>query len=272
MQHVATEAGMLAATGAGEAVVFLHGIGGAARIWAPQQKSFAQAGFRPFAIDLLGYGTRPAVDAVEFELLARDVETTISRAGLDRPVIVGHSMGGMVAQSMLRRRPQGYRAVVLACTSPAFGSSSGELQKKFLADRLGPLERGRSMQELAIDIVDGLVGSACDPAARALAIDCMAAVPTSTYRAALRCLVAFDERGHLGRIRSPVLCLAGEQDRTAPAAMIERMAGKIPGARYACLARVGHLANLEAPERFDGAIFNFLHEVLPPAMAESATP
>jgi 3-oxoadipate enol-lactonase len=56
------------------------------------------------------------------------------------------------------------------------------------------------------------------------------------------------------------LCLASEHDRTAPAAMMERMAARIPGARYACLAGVGHLANLEAPQRFDCAIFDFLRE------------
>jgi pimeloyl-ACP methyl ester carboxylesterase len=264
MQQGTTEAGVVTAAKAGEAaVVFLHGIGGAARIWAPQQKSFAQAGYRVFAIDLPGYGTRPAVDALDFEMLAQDVEAAITRADLGRPVVVGHSMGGMIAQTMLRRRPHGYCAVVLACTSPAFGNSSGEFQKKFLADRLGPLDSGKSMPELAAEIVEGLIGRPCDPSGRALAVSCMAAVPASTYRASMHCLIPFDERGNLGEIKVPVLCLAGEHDRNAPAAMMERMAAKIPGARYMCLSGVGHLANLEAPDRFDRAILDFLHEALP---------
>jgi 3-oxoadipate enol-lactonase len=276
MRQGTSEAGAVAAGKASEdagvaAVVFLHGIGGAARIWAPQRKSFAQAGFRPFAIDLPGYGTRPAVDALDFEMLAQDVEAAIARADLDRPVIVGHSMGGMIAQTMLRRRPQSYRAAVLACTSPAFGNSSGEFQKKFLADRLGPLERGKSMPELAAEIVEGLIGPACDPCGRALAVNCMGAVPASTYRASVHCLIAFDERGNLGRIEVPVLCLAGEHDRNAPAAMMERMAAKIPGARYVCLSGVGHLANLEAPDRFDRAILGFLREALPRTAAGNET-
>jgi 3-oxoadipate enol-lactonase len=253
----------------GVAVVFLHGIGGAARIWAPQQRSFARAGFRPVAVDLPGYGARPAVATLDFDTLAHDVEAAIARADLDRPVILGHSMGGMIAQTLLRRRPQGYRAAVLACTSAAFGSSSGEFQKKFLANRLRPLERGKSMPELAAEIVEGLIGPACDPLARALAVDCMAGVPASTYRAAVHCLIAFDERGNLGQIEVPVLCLAGGHDRTAPAAMMERMAARIPGARYVCLAGVGHLANLEAPDRFDGAVLDFLRAALPRTPAES---
>jgi 3-oxoadipate enol-lactonase len=276
MQQGTSDASAVAAARASEdagvaAVVFLHGIGGAARIWAPQQGSFAQAGFRPFTIDLPGYGPRPAVDALDFEMLAQDVEAAIARAHLDRPVIVGHSMGGMIAQTMLRRRPQSYRAVVLACTSPAFGNSSGEFQKKFLADRLGPLDRGMSMPELAAEIVEGLVGPACDPSGHALAVNCMAAVPASTYRASVHCLIPFDERGNLGRIEVPVLCLAGEHDRNAPAAMMERMAAKIPGARYVCLSGVGHLANLESPDRFARAILDFLGQALPRTAAGNET-
>lgn len=245
------------------AVVFLHGVGGAARTWAPQQTSFGQAGFRPIAVDLQGYGARPPVDAMEFELLAADVEDTIKRLGLDRPVLVGHSMGGMIAQTMLRRRPNEYRAVVLVATSPAFGNPSGEFQKKFLAARLGPLDSGKTMPELATGIIDGIMGATPDPIGRALAVDCMGAVPASTYRAAVRCLIGFDERDNLRKIEVPVLVLAGEHDRNAPADMMKRMTARIPGARYVCLPGVGHLPNLEAPRQFDRAILDFLREVLP---------
>ena len=85
----------------------------------------------------------------------------------------------------------------------------------------------------------------------------MSAVPADTYRAAVRCLVGFDERANLPKIGVPVLCLAGEKDPNAPAAVVERMAGKIPGARYVCLPGVGHLPNLEAPAAFDAAILIF---------------
>ena len=72
----------------------------------------------------------------------------------------------------------------------------------------------------------------------------------------------FDERANLANIRIPVLCLAAEHDRNAPPPMMERMAGKIPGARYVCLPGVGHLPNLEAPDAFDASILSFLCETL----------
>ena len=244
------------------AVVFLHGIGGSARGWSPQLTSFERAGFRPVALDLPGYGMRPAVQALDFDTLAADVEAAIARLALDRPALVGHSMGGMIAQTLLRRHPTGYRAAVLSGTSPAFGNPSGDFQKKFVADRLEPLDAGNAMPKLAEGFVDRMMGSSANPAGRALAIECMAAVPAATYRASVRCLVHFDERGNLGRIAVPVLALAGEHDRSAAATMMERMAAKIPGARYVCLPGVGHLPNLEAPALFDRTVIDFLRTAL----------
>jgi 3-oxoadipate enol-lactonase len=241
-------------------VVFVHGIGGSARVWAPQLASFAASGFDALPLNLPGYGPRPPVQAMDFDGLAGDVEAAIGQRGLDAPILVGHSMGGMVVQTMLRRKPKAYGAAVLACTSPAFGSADGDFQKKFVADRLGPLDAGKTMADLAPKLVDRMMGPSPQAAGRALAIEVMRAVPADTYRAAVRCLVTFDERGSLGRIAVPTLCLACENDPNAPAAVVERMASKIPGARYVCLPGLGHLPNLEAPHVFDAAILEFLRE------------
>jgi 3-oxoadipate enol-lactonase len=243
-------------------VVFLHGIGGGARNFAPQMASFAAAGFQPVALDLMGYGTREPVEALSFEALAEDVEFAIGESGLDQPVLVGHSMGGMVVQTLLRRRPDDYRAAVLSCTSPAFGNPSGDFQKQFVADRLEPLDSEYTMATLAPEAADDIMGPNTDPAGRALFIENFAAVPDATYRAAVKCLVTFDERKNLPNIKIPILCLAAELDRNAPPPVLEKMASKIPGAYYLCLSGLGHMPNLEAAAAFDGAIFNFLGHAL----------
>jgi len=236
-------------------IVFLHGIGGSARSFAPQIASFASAGYRPIALDLMGYGGREPVTAMSFEALAEDVEFALSRNAVERPVLVGHSMGGMVVQTILRRQRGDYRAAVLSCTSPAFGNPTGDFQKKFVADRLAPLEAGRTMAQIAPGAADSIM-------APNLFIEDYAAVPEATYRAAVNCLVTFDERANLPKIRIPVLCLAAEHDRNAPPPVLEKMAGKIPGAYYLCLSGLGHMPNLEAPGAFDTAIFNFLAHAL----------
>jgi 3-oxoadipate enol-lactonase len=186
------------------------------------------------------------------------VEAAIERLQLDRPVLVGHSLGGMVVQSLLRRRPGDYRAAVLSCTSAAFGNPAGDFQRQFFADRLAPLDAGRSMADVAREAISNMMGPNPDPSGRAAAIETFAATPPSTYRAAVQCLVGFDERTNLTNIRVPVLCLAGEHDRNAAPAMMQRMASKIPGARYVCLPGVGHQPNLEAPQVFDAAVLEFL--------------
>ena len=87
----------------------------------------------------------------------------------------------------------------------------------------------------------------------------MSAVPADTYRAAVRCLVAFDERANLGQHRAFPCCASPARTTpTRPPPVMERMAGKIPGARYVCLPGVGHLPNLEAPAAFDAAVLGFL--------------
>jgi len=243
-------------------VIFLHGIGVSARMFAPQVASFAAAGYQPVALDLPGYGDRTPVEAMSFEALAEDVEFTITQNALEKPVLLGNSMGGMVVQTMLRRRPDDYRAAVLSCTSPAFGNPAGDFQKKFVADRLAPLEAGRTMADIAPDAAAGMMGPNPDPAGRALFIEQYALTPESTYRAAVQSLVTFDERANLPAIKVPVLCLAAEHDRNAPPPVLEKMAAKIPGARYVCLPGLGHMPNLEAPQAFDATIFNFLNAAL----------
>jgi pimeloyl-ACP methyl ester carboxylesterase len=243
-------------------VIFLHGIGGSGRMFAPQVASFASAGYYPVALDLPGYGDRTPVEAMSFEALAEDVEFTITQNALEKPVLLGNSMGGMVVQTMLRRRPDDYRAAVLSCTSPAFGNPAGDFQKKFVADRLAPLEAGRTMADIAPDAAAGLMGPNADPAGKALFIEQYALTPESTYRAAVQSLVTFDERANLPAIKVPVLCLAAEHDRNAPPPVLEKMAAKIPGARYVCLPGLGHMPNLEAPQAFDATIFNFLNAAL----------
>ena len=243
-------------------VIFLHGIGGGAKSFAPQIASFASAGYQPVSLDLPGYGGRTLVDTMSFDALAEDVELTIARSGLDQPVLVGHSMGGMVVQTLLRRRPDDYAAAVLSCTSPAFGNPAGDFQKKFVSARLAPLDAGRTMADAAPDAADSVMGPQADPAGRALFIEQYARVPEATYRAAVNCLVTFDERANLAAIKIPVLCLGAEHDRNAPASMVEKMASRIPGAQYVYFEGLGHMPNLEAPAAFDAAIFRFLKSAL----------
>ncbi|MGD9920518.1 MAG: alpha/beta fold hydrolase [Pseudorhodoplanes sp.] len=242
-------------------VVFIHGVGGSARAWQWQAESFRAAGYIPLALDLPGYGGRPAIERIDFEEFSEDVEAQIAAAGMVRPVLIGHSLGGMIAQTMLRRKPDGYQAVVLVGTSPAFGKPDGDFQKKFVADRLAPLRSGRTMAELAAGMINEIIGPNANPEGKQIAIASMASAPAATYQACVEAIVTFEERANLGNIRVPTMCLVGEFDTNAPAPMMERMAAKIPGAKFTLLPGLGHLPNLEDPAAFDAAVLGFLRDL-----------
>ncbi len=175
-------------------LVFLHGIGGAARAWRGQLEHFGDR-FRAIAWDMPGYNGSALLPSVSIASLAEALRDFLQQLGAAKPVLVGHSIGGMIVQQLLATRPEIAGAVVLAQTSPAFGKPDGDWQKSFLDARLGPLDRGETMASLAPNLVKELVGDNPDASGMKLARDCMAAVPEATYRATMLALMGFDQRG-----------------------------------------------------------------------------
>ena len=241
-------------------LVFLHGIGGAARAWRSQITSFG-ARYRAIAWDMPGYGGSAPLTNVSIAALADALQDFLQQIDADRPILVGHSIGGMIVQQWLIKHPRVAAAVVLAQTSPAFGKADGDWQKSFIAARLGPLDRGETMKSLAPSLVKELVGDDPDPKGMELARECMASVPEASYRAMMLALMGFDQRSTLKDISVPTLLLSGSKDNNAPAPMMAKTATFIPSAEYVELAGVGHLANLERPDAFDEALGRFLNSV-----------
>ena len=246
--------------GEGPAVVFLHGIGGDAESWLPELEALSDR-CRAIAWDMPGYGASPALSEMTFPHLADALAALLDTVGSDHAHLVGHSIGGMVAQELAATRPERVASLVLYATSPAFGKTDGAWQQAFLDARLAPLDAGRTMAELAPSVVAGLVGSDAEAQGVARATAAMSRVPEAAYRAAMRCLVTFDQRNALPELAVPVLVLAGAEDDNAPARMMARMAARIPGARFEIIAGAGHLAHFERPAAFRAALTGFLDAV-----------
>jgi 3-oxoadipate enol-lactonase len=244
----------------GTPLVFLHGIGGAARAWRGQLASFGDR-YRAVAWDMPGYGGSAALANVGITTLADALQDFLQQIGASRPILVGHSIGGMIVQQWLIKHPGAATAVVLAQTSPAFGKAEGDWQKQFIEARLGPLDRGETMETLAPSLVKELVGDHPDTGGMQVARNCMASVPEASYRAMMLALLGFDQRKALGDIAVPTLVLSGSKDKNAPAPMMAKMATYIPSATYIELEGAGHLVNLEQPRAFDAALAQFLNTV-----------
>ncbi|RYF17533.1 MAG: alpha/beta fold hydrolase [Comamonadaceae bacterium] len=244
--------------GGGPTVLMLHGIGGGHLAFAPQVESLASAGYRAVAWDMPGYGHSAPIEPYTFKGLAQSCVQLIESLKVDNVILVGHSMGGMVAQEVVARRPELVSRLVLCGTSPAFGKPDGDWQREFIAQRTAPLDAGQSMAELAETLVPRMVGPGSLPEGVRLATHCMGLVPAATYRRALECIVTFDRRDNLGNIHVPTLLLAGEHDRNAPPSVMKKMAQAIAGSTFLEMKGIGHLQNLEAPEEFDALLLNFL--------------
>jgi len=244
-------------TNTGDTLLFLHGLGGDHTNWKPQLDAFGQQ-HRCISWTMPGYGASTPLDPMTWPTLADAAVSLLDDYGVARASLIGLSMGGMVAQQFAVDHADRLDRLVLVATSPSFGRPGSDFKEKYLAARYEPLDRGETPADLAPKVVEGLLGPDPHPDARANCIASMSNITTDAYRRALECLVtwAFDDQLH--RITAPTMCIAGEEDRTAPVSSVQRMADGIAGARLDVIAAAGHLVNLDKPDEFNSLLTDFL--------------
>lgn len=246
----------------GALVLLLHGVGGGREAWGAAGSgsgaALAASGFTAVAVDFPGYGQSTPIAPYDLAGIAAALERLIAQLGLGPAILVGHSMGGMVAQELTARSPSAVAGLVLASTSPAFGKPGGDWQRDFLQSRFAPLDAGAGMAGLAAQLVPAMLPPDASAAMRASAQALMAGVPEATYRSAVAALVAFDRRAHLPLISVPTLVITGESDTTAAPEVARKMAERIPGALLQTVPGAGHLLPMEQPHAFNTALLAFL--------------
>ena len=244
--------------GAGHTVLMLHGMAGTHLAFAPQVESLAMAGYRAVAWDMPGYGLSPPVEPYNFKGLAARCTALTEALHCGTVTLLGHDIGGMVAQEVIARRPELVDKLVLCGTRSAFAPEDAPAQQAFVASRTALLDGGRGMEAVAETLVPQLVGPGSLPEGVRLAEHCVRQVNPSTYRRALEAYVSFDRQASLPNIHVPTLLVAGEHDRDAPSEEMRQMAHCIPSSTFLQLRGIGHLPNLEAPDDFDAAVLSFL--------------
>ncbi|MDD0813900.1 alpha/beta hydrolase [Curvibacter sp. HBC28] len=241
--------------GAGPTLLMLHDSLGGHLTFAPQVESFASAGYRAMAWDMPGYGRSAPIDPYNFKSLANSCIALIEGLRSGPLVLIGHGMGGMVAQEVVARRPDLVRRLVLCATLARGFEASGGTEGEAAAE----LSEGQTLAQLSELHLPRLVGPGALPEGVMLAQHAMAQVNPSAYRRAVAEAAFFNRQDDLIRIHVPTLLVAGEFDRLAPPEHMKRMVDRIgPSSTLAVLRGIGHLPQLEAPDDFDSTVLNFL--------------
>lgn len=241
----------------GQPVICLHGIGGNDTSFAAQSTGLAND-FRVLAWNMPGYnGSHPLTD-VTFENLSNSLIAFMDALDIASAHIMGQSIGGMLAQEIAIRHPDRVRSLILIATSVAFGGRDDSFKDRFLADRLAPLDKGKTMADLATEFVPEITGSIASQETIQDAIMAMAAVPEATYRQIIRCLTTFNRRDDQHLLTMPTCLIAGEEDQNAPAASMQKMATRIQESQFHLVEKAGHLVNSEASDIVNDIVRDFL--------------
>jgi len=247
-------------SGSGDITAFLfHGAFGAKEYWLRQIEALTGAGYRVVAWDAPGYGVSPLPADFSVESAAHAGEALIRAEGTAQNVVLGHSMGGMIAQRTYSYCPERIDGLILSATSAAFGKSDGDWQQQFVNARVAPLDKGMTLPELAPKMIGAMIA----PGMKGTDIDRVVRVVSDmreeTFRAAVYAITQFEGRDVLPLIDVPTLVISGGHDlAAAPPKVMEKMASKINGAEYHCMEHVGHFGWAEDAEGFNALLLDFL--------------
>ena len=240
--------------GGGTPLVLVHGYLGGSSQWDAQLPLLRQH-FEVVTLDLAGYGMANHLTApTNMADHARNVLATLEHMGIHRFHLLGHSMGGMVVQEIVKQAPQRVLKLVLYATGP-IGCIPGRFETM---ERSRERLREDGLQKTARRIsATWLLERESSPAYEALA---MLATHASEQAASagLSAMEHWDGRENLSHIEQSTLVIWGENDRTYSWSQIELLWRCIPHASLAVLPRCAHAVHLERNALFCTILVEFL--------------
>lgn len=239
------------ARGAGEPVVFLHGVGSDRTVWADQLAAFSDR-YQAIALDFRGHGESDVPAEITREGFARDVNAVLDALLLPKAHLVGLSMGGVAAMQFYLDFPARVLSLTLADTFAYYPAWHAGFEQRLAA--IDAMDM-RAIAEARAPVV--LSPDAPSERLR-FVVEAMARKDKRGYRASQEATWGGDFRDRLGRITVPTLVLVGEYDVPTPPAMAEALADGIPNARFVQLPHAGHISNLDNAPAFNAAVREFL--------------
>jgi 3-oxoadipate enol-lactonase len=240
-------------SGSGSPLVLLHGFTTTAEFWRPQVQAFSDS-YRVIRPNLPGHGISPcpAERAYTIDAFVADLETLFEQLALHDAVLVGMSMGGVIAQQFALKHPELLRALVLVDTT-SHGLGPDVQAKNVLAaiDKLGIAAASKK-------VLRSSFGTRTPEALVEWAELQVVQTPEFVAREAVASLSAFDAREQLEHIAVPTLVIAGKEDTIMPPEQSLELHRRIPNSALALIEQAAHFPMLEQSDAFARALKNFL--------------
>ncbi|MHC1563606.1 alpha/beta fold hydrolase [Actinomycetospora sp. C-140] len=262
--------------GDGPVLLLVHGLGASWNVWYRAIPDLVQD-YRVIAVDLPGFGrSEPLERAVNVGSYAEALLGLLDHVDVDRVLVVGHSLGGLITQRLATLDPVRVVGLVLVSTSDGRLEPHQEIAFRAavaVARALRVLAPPQFVLRPAITMLVAvgpvrrrlLARVVHDPGSipHELAAHMLMAVYRSpalghAVRAALSHVDRLDPRA----VDTPTLIISGERDRILPSASTHRLAQDIPNATHEVWDNVGHHPMLERPERFNSRLRAAAREML----------
>jgi len=268
--------------GAGPAMVLVHGLGGAVENWLAVGPALARRA-HVVGLDLPGFGrTAPGPEGVDLDAQQRLLDRFIASVTGGAAIVVGNSMGGLIAMMEAARNPARVAGLVLA--APAQPRPRGApidwplllALVIYLIPVLGPWLRQRRVRRLGpAGLIDEMFRLVCVDPSRvpadvreahvALTAERLARMPwaertfAAAARSIMRVLARKDQwQAMVAAVRAPALVVHGSGDRLVPLLASRELVRRRPDWRLEVFDDVGHVPQLEAAERFVATVEGWL--------------
>jgi pimeloyl-ACP methyl ester carboxylesterase len=253
--------------GQGPPVLLIQGVGVTGEGWRPQV-NVLQARFQTLTFDNRGIGkSQPCRGPISIEAMAQDCRALLDAAGWESAHVVGHSMGGVVAQQLALDCPKRVRSLALLCTF-ARGKDAARLTPwvlwMTLRTRVGSRQMRRhaflemlwSKEELQTADLDDLAHRVASLIGRDLADQ-----PPILMKQ-LFAMGRHDCLARLGELSSiPTLVVSADSDRIALPRYGQLLAQSIPGARYEEIGGASHGVTIQKAEHINQLLEGFIRSV-----------
>lgn len=252
--------------GRGRPVLFLHGWMGSWRYWFPTMERVAD-NFRTYSFDFWGFGeSRRQVTQESIQNYSNQVIRFLDELGIDRVMLVGHSMGGMVALKTAISHPHRISRVA-AVGAPIVGDSLSWLLKltdqPVLADLFA---RNRWLRRFAFR---HFLGETTDPAVNEILDDSVKSSSTTLQRA-VASMWRTDLRPELPRLTVPTLIVHGGRDEIVHPNQAD-LFDRVPAAEVVVMPESRHFPFLDEAEIFNELLLRFLQQDAPRTMPRVRT-